>query len=138
MESSTPRHDADWTPPRFDLGSPVEDRPAPAQPAPAAAAPRRHPARRPAAPRAAAARRNGAPHRNSATLLALVFLLVAASGLIALVAMVMPLILWLVAVVLGFIALGAFHYLLWGWWAASAADVSGPPDDVVPTTETES
>lgn len=53
---------------------------------------------------------------NAPTILALLGLLAIAGGLLGLVALVLPQIFGLLAVVLGFFAFGAIHYLLWGWW----------------------
>jgi hypothetical protein len=57
------------------------------------------------------------PQQNNApTILALLGLLAIAGLLLGLVALVLPQIFGLLAVVLGFFAFGAIHYLLWGWW----------------------
>jgi hypothetical protein len=50
------------------------------------------------------------------TILALLGLLAIGAALLGLVALVLPQIFGLLAVVLGFFAFGAIHYLLWGWW----------------------
>ncbi|MFN0050777.1 MAG: hypothetical protein ACKV0T_01210 [Planctomycetales bacterium] len=68
-----------------------------------------------ARPRRPAPRR--APSSNSATLLALLGLLLIGGGLLALVALVLPQIAMMVLVIAGvFILPAAFHYLVWGWW----------------------
>jgi hypothetical protein len=59
---------------------------------------------------------NRPPQSNAPTILALLGLLAIAAGLLGLVALVLPQIFGLLAVVLGFFAFGAIHYLLWGWW----------------------
>jgi hypothetical protein len=59
---------------------------------------------------------NRPPQSNAPTLLALLGLLAIAGGFLGLVALVLPQIFGLLAVVLGFFAFGAIHYLLWGWW----------------------
>lgn len=53
---------------------------------------------------------------NAPTILALLGLLGVAAGLMGISALVLPQIFGLLAVVLGFFAFGAIHYLLWGWW----------------------
>jgi hypothetical protein len=53
---------------------------------------------------------------NAPTILALLGLLALAAAFLGLVALVLPQIFGLLAVVLGFFAFGAIHYLLWGWW----------------------
>jgi hypothetical protein len=59
---------------------------------------------------------NRPPQSNAPTILALLGLLAMAGALLGLVALVLPQIFGLLAVVLGFFAFGAIHYLLWGWW----------------------
>ena len=54
--------------------------------------------------------------RNMGTLVALLFLVAMAIGLIFLVALVMPQVLGFVVVGAGFFLFCAFHYLVWGWW----------------------
>jgi len=56
------------------------------------------------------------PGNNSATFLALAALLAIAAGLLVLMALVMPSIIGIPAVVCGFFFFGAFHYVVWGWW----------------------
>ena len=70
--------------------------------------------------------RNHDPSRNTATLLAVLALILAALGLMFLVAMVMPQVLGLVVVAGGFVFFCAFHYVVWGWWLGS---VLQPEDD---------
>jgi hypothetical protein len=53
---------------------------------------------------------------NAPTILALLGLLGIAAGLLGLTALVLPQAFGLLAVVVGFFAFGAIHYLLWGWW----------------------
>ncbi len=53
---------------------------------------------------------------NAPTILALLGLLAVAAALLGLTALVLPQAFGLLAVVLGFFAFGAIHYLLWGWW----------------------
>lgn len=53
---------------------------------------------------------------NAPTILALLGLLAIGAGFLGLVALVLPQVFGLLAVVLGFFAFGAIHYLLWGWW----------------------
>ncbi|MBT4866571.1 MAG: hypothetical protein HON53_15825 [Planctomycetaceae bacterium] len=54
--------------------------------------------------------------RNMGTFAALAVLLLIGIGLLALVAVVLPKVIWLVVVVLGFFLMGLFHYVTWGWW----------------------
>jgi hypothetical protein len=54
--------------------------------------------------------------RNMGTLAALAVLLLIGIGLLALVAVVLPKVIWLVVVVMGFFLMGLFHYITWGWW----------------------
>jgi hypothetical protein len=58
----------------------------------------------------------GRSQSNAPTILALLGLLGVAGGLLGLSALVLPQVFGLLAVVLGFFAFGAIHYLLWGWW----------------------
>jgi hypothetical protein len=53
---------------------------------------------------------------NAPTILALLGLLGIGAGLLGLTALVLPQAFGLLAVVVGFFAFGAIHYLLWGWW----------------------
>ena len=59
---------------------------------------------------------SGPAQSNAPTILALLGLLAVGAGLLGLVALVLPQVFGLLAVVLGFFAFGAIHYLLWGWW----------------------
>lgn len=59
---------------------------------------------------------SGSAQSNAPTILALLGLLAVGAGLLGLVALVLPQVFGLLAVVLGFFAFGAIHYLLWGWW----------------------
>jgi hypothetical protein len=76
------------------------------------------------------------PQNNAPTILALLGLLAVGAGLLGLTALVLPQIFGLLAVILGFFAFGAIHYLLWGWWLRPVpveeekADrkVEGPPN----------
>ena len=54
--------------------------------------------------------------RNMGTLAALAVLLMIGIGFLALVAVVLPKVIWLVVVVFGFFLMGLFHYVTWGWW----------------------
>ncbi len=58
---------------------------------------------------------------NAPTILALIGLLGVAAGLLGLSVLVLPQMFGLVAVVAGFFAFGAIHYLLWGWWMQPVA-----------------
>ena len=66
------------------------------------------------------------------TILALLGLLAIAAGLLGLVALVLPQIFGLLAVVLGFFAFGAIHYLLWGWWLRPVPIKDDPDANVSP------
>lgn len=68
---------------------------------------------------------------NAPTVLALLGLLAIGGGLLGLTALVLPQAFGLLAVIVGFFAFGAIHYLLWGWWLRPV-----PPDDS-DTTDTE-
>lgn len=57
--------------------------------------------------------------RNSATFAALVMLVLISAGLLALVAVVLPQVLWLVAIVIGLGLSVVLHYLVWGRWLTS-------------------
>jgi hypothetical protein len=59
---------------------------------------------------------SGPAQSNAPTILALLGLLAIGAGLLGLIALVLPQVFGLLAVVLGFFAFGAIHYLLWGWW----------------------
>jgi hypothetical protein len=59
---------------------------------------------------------NRSQQSDAPTILALLGLLAIAGALLGLVALVLPQIFGLLAVVVGFFAFGAIHYLLWGWW----------------------
>ena len=66
------------------------------------------------------------------TILALLGLLAIAGMLLGLVALVLPQVFGLLAVVVDFFAFGAIHYLLWGWWLRPVhieddPDADGPP-----------
>ncbi|HUE15590.1 MAG TPA: hypothetical protein VMR25_15595 [Planctomycetaceae bacterium] len=68
---------------------------------------------------------------NAPTILALLGLLVIGAGLLGLIALVLPQVFGLLAVVLGFFAFGAIHYLLWGWWMRPVPiEDETEPDDV--------
>jgi membrane protein implicated in regulation of membrane protease activity len=57
--------------------------------------------------------------RNSATFAALAMLVLISGGLLALVAFVLPDVLWIVVVVLGLGLSVVLHYLVWGRWLTS-------------------
>ena len=57
--------------------------------------------------------------RNSATFAALGMLLLISAGLLALVAVVLPQVLWLVAIVIGLGLSVVLHYVIWGRWLMS-------------------
>lgn len=65
--------------------------------------------------------------RNLGTLIALGALMMMGFGLLALVAMVLPQVAWLVTVVFGMFLMGLFHYVTWGWWLSQR-----PADDEEP------
>ena len=69
--------------------------------------------------------RKAPPGSGGATALALLGLLLAAFGLIALASMVMPRIVGFLAVLFGLFLFGALHYVMWGWWLG----VPKPGDD---------
>jgi hypothetical protein len=69
---------------------------------------------------------SGSGQSNAPTVLALLGLLALAGGLLGLIALVLPQVFGLLAVVLGFFAFGAIHYLLWGWWLRP---IPAPDDD---------
>ena len=54
--------------------------------------------------------------RNAATLLALIALMGVAIGLLFLTGIILPQAFGVVAVVCGLFFIGAFHYVVWGWW----------------------
>jgi hypothetical protein len=66
---------------------------------------------------------------NAPTILALLGLLAIGAGLLGLVALVLPQAFGLLAVVLGFFAFGAIHYLLWGWWLRPVRLEDDPESD---------
>jgi hypothetical protein len=73
---------------------------------------------------------------NAPTILALLGLLAIAAGLLGLVALVLPQVFGLLAVVVGFFAFGAIHYLLWGWWLRPIpVDDDAEADDRPPRRE---
>ena len=59
--------------------------------------------------------------KDLATLIALGGLVLAALALLALMFLVSPIFLGIVAVVAGFVLIGVFHYVVWGWWLRSPA-----------------
>ena len=59
--------------------------------------------------------------KDLATLIALGGLLLAALALLALMFLVSPIFLGIVAVILGFLLIGVFHYVVWGWWLRGPA-----------------
>lgn len=64
--------------------------------------------------------------KNAGTLAALLMLVAASIGLLALVAMVMPAALGVIAVGVGFALCIVIHYVVWGWWLSNRL---GPPTD---------
>lgn len=70
--------------------------------------------------------------KDIATLVALFGVLIAALGLLALMFLVSPIFLGIIAVVLGFVMIGVFHYVVWGWWlkGAAAADADEADPDL--------
>ncbi len=74
---------------------------------------------------------SGPAQSNAPTILALLGLLAIGAGLLGLIALVLPQVFGLLAVVLGFFAFGAIHYLLWGWWLRPVPiEDETEPDDV--------
>jgi hypothetical protein len=73
---------------------------------------------------------SGPAQSNGPTILALLGLLIVGAGLLGLVALVLPQVFGLLAVVLGFFAFGAIHYLLWGWWMHPLPIKDDPDDDL--------
>lgn len=65
-------------------------------------------------------------NRELSTWTALLGLLVISGGLIFLAALVVPQVLGIVLVVLGFGGMFVLHYLTWGWWLSRLP----PPEDV--------
>lgn len=61
-------------------------------------------------------RRRRDASRNTGTLIALAALLAVGAGMLALMAIVLPKVVWVLAVVFGFFLVGLFHYVTWGWW----------------------
>ncbi len=57
--------------------------------------------------------------RNSATFAALGMLLLISAGLLGLVAIVLPQVLWMVAIFVGLGLSVVLHYLIWGRWLAA-------------------
>lgn len=57
--------------------------------------------------------------RNSATFAALAMLVLISAGLLALAAIVLPQVLWLVVIVIGLGLSVVLHYLIWGRWLMS-------------------
>jgi hypothetical protein len=64
--------------------------------------------------------------RDAATCLALVGMLFVASGLLALVALVLPQVRALILVAGGLVLFVALHYVTWGWWLSRSP---APEDD---------
>jgi hypothetical protein len=78
------------------------------------------------------------PAQSSApTILALLGLLAIAAGFLGLTALVLPQAFGLLAVVLGFFAFGAIHYLLWGWWLRPVPIKDETDPEPVPTQNDE-
>ncbi|MBC7821927.1 MAG: hypothetical protein IAG10_33995 [Planctomycetaceae bacterium] len=57
--------------------------------------------------------------RNSATFAALTMVLLVSGGLVALVALVLPQVLWMVVIVMGLALSVVLQYLVWGRWLLS-------------------
>ena len=68
--------------------------------------------------------------KDLATLIALFGLLLAALGLLALMFLVSPIFLGIVAVVVGFVMIGVFHYVVWGWWLGGAPAAEQDENDI--------
>lgn len=73
--------------------------------------------------------------RNSATFAALAMLLLISAGLLALVAVVLPQVLWLVAIVIGLGLSVVLHYLIWGRWLMSKLRAEEEAQRVKPSDE---
>ena len=58
--------------------------------------------------------------RNSATFAALTMVLLVAGSLLALFALVIPDVLWILAVIVGMGLIAVLHYVIWGRWLAAA------------------
>ncbi len=58
--------------------------------------------------------------RNSATFAALTMVLLVAGSLLALIALVIPAVLWILAVMVGMGLIVVMHYVIWGRWLATA------------------
>ncbi len=58
--------------------------------------------------------------RNSATFAALTMVLLVAGSLLALIALVIPAVLWILAVMVGMGLIVVLHYVIWGRWLAAA------------------
>ncbi|HUG92971.1 MAG TPA: hypothetical protein VML55_19175 [Planctomycetaceae bacterium] len=129
-ESPDAAREANWSPPRFDLGEGAAPRPGSEGTATRRANAAPAPARRPAENRAA--RADVTRRRNLATLLSLLFLIGAAVALIALTAMVLPMGLGFVAVVAGLFVFCALHYVLWGQWVGRAGGAPAETEDETP------
>lgn len=76
------------------------------------------------------------PERNFGTWLALVFLVVAALGLLGLVSLVLPQVRGLIFVLGGFCGMVCLHYFTWGRWLSRMAEQQkalgeDPEDDAV-------
>jgi membrane protein implicated in regulation of membrane protease activity len=71
--------------------------------------------------------------RNSATLAALTMVLLVSGGLLALIALVLPQVLWLVVIAVGLALSVVLQYLVWGRWLTSKlrdeAEQEEPPPD---------
>lgn len=68
--------------------------------------------------------------KDVATLIALFGLLLAALGLLALMFLVSPIFLGIIAVIVGFVMIGVFHYVAWGWWLGGAAPSEQDDTDI--------
>ncbi len=76
-------------------------------------------------------RRPSSDQRNNATFAALTMVLTVVFGFVALVAFVIPDVLWFVLVPVGLGLMMVLHYLLWGRWLARALQDKEPPTNVI-------
>ena len=72
--------------------------------------------------------------RNTATFAALTMVLLVSGGLLALVALVLPQVLWMVVIVIGLALSVVLQYLVWGRWLLSKLRDEAEHDE--PTTKT--
>ena len=76
--------------------------------------------------------------RDNATFAALTMVFVVVSGLVALIAFVIPAVLWFVLVPAGLGILMVLHYLLWGRWLSAALRDQDHADDAIAPPKDES